>query len=132
MSRENPGCPFCIIDSTSFVAENDSCFAIRDGFPVAPGHTLIVPRRHVASFFDLTADEKQDMVSLIDDVKLDIEQSQSPDGYNIGINDGEIAGQTVMHVHLHVIPRRAGDVTDPRGGIRWILPTKAPYWNDET
>jgi len=72
------------------------------------------------------------MVSLIDDVKLDIEQSQSPDGYNIGINDGEIAGQTVMHVHLHVIPRRAGDVTDPRGGIRWILPTKAPYWNDET
>ena len=118
-------------DSTSYVAENDSCFAIRDGFPVAPGHTLIVPRRHVASFFDLTAIEKQDMASLLDVVKLDIEQDHGPDGYNIGINDGEFAGQTVMHVHLHVIPRRAGDVTDPRGGIRWVLPAKAPYWDDE-
>jgi diadenosine tetraphosphate (Ap4A) HIT family hydrolase len=89
----------------------------------------VVPRRHVASFFELTAEERQAMLELLDRAKAVIDKKYAPDAYNIGINDGAAAGQTVMHVHMHLIPRYKGDVDDPRGGVRWIFPRKADYWN---
>jgi len=103
-------------------------FVKRDGHPVAVGHSLIIPRRHVATFFETTDDERRAMLELLDETKVLLNREHRPDGYNIGINDGAAAGQTVMHVHLHIIPRYLGDKNDPRGGIRWIFPEKAKYW----
>jgi diadenosine tetraphosphate (Ap4A) HIT family hydrolase len=122
-------CPFCTLPSERIVLANDLAMAIRDGFPVSPGHTLIIPRRHVGSFFDLAADERAAMLEALDRAKANVEKEYAPAGYNIGINDGQAAGQTVMHLHLHLIPRYAGDQPDPRGGVRWIFPDKADYWS---
>ena len=107
----------------------DLAVALPDGFPVSPGHTLIVPRRHVADYFSLTHAEQTALWALVPEVKAFIERTHTPDGYNIGMNLGKAAGQTVPHVHLHVIPRYVGDAADPRGGIRWILPARAAYWS---
>jgi diadenosine tetraphosphate (Ap4A) HIT family hydrolase len=124
-------CVFCMrIASSEVVAGNELAAAIADGFPVSPGHTLIVPRRCEPDFRNLTHKEQSAMWSLVDPVCGFIESTHSPDGYNIGINIGAAAGQTVAHAHLHVIPRYAGDVEDPRGGIRCILPSKAHYWKE--
>ena len=109
------------------VASNALAFAIRDGFPVSPGHTLIVPRRLVATWFEATREEQVAMLELVDVVKAQLEAELQPDGYNIGINAGAAAGQTVMHPHLHLIPRFAGDVPDPRGGVRHVIPGKGNY-----
>ena len=109
--------------------ESEHAVVIRDGFPVSPGHTLIIPRRHVASFFDLTDAERADLLSLLTAARDDLERQSRPAGYNIGINDGAAAGQTVPHVHMHLIPRYEGDRDDPRGGVRWVLPDKAAYWD---
>ena len=121
-------CPFCTLSASRIVAENELAVVVRDAFPVSPGHTLIIPRRHVRSFFDLTGDERTAMLTLLDSAKAELESEVHPDGYNIGINDGPAAGQTVAHVHLHLIPRYSGDSPDPRGGVRWVLPIKAKYW----
>jgi diadenosine tetraphosphate (Ap4A) HIT family hydrolase len=102
-------------------------FAIRDAFPVSPGHTLIVPRRLVATWFDASVDERAALVDLLDVVKQQLDAELHPDGYNVGFNAGEAAGQTVAHLHLHVIPRYRGDVEDPRGGIRHVMPGKGNY-----
>jgi diadenosine tetraphosphate (Ap4A) HIT family hydrolase len=99
-----------------------------DAFPLNPGHTLIVSRRHVSEYESLSAAEQAAMWQLIPEVWQSIRKEHSPAGYNIGINVGAAAGQTVDHVHLHVIPRYAGDVEDPRGGIRWVIPARARYW----
>lgn len=104
---------------------------IRDGFAISPGHTLVIPRRHVASFFDLTIEERSEIFSHLDHAKADLDEERLPDGYNIGINDGAAAGQTVLHVHIHLIPRYSGDRVDPRGGVRWIIPDKADYWSQQ-
>lgn len=104
--------------------------AIRDGYPISIGHTLVVPKRHVASWTDLTSDEKAAILTAIDASRSLISTDHHPDAFNIGFNDGPAAGQTVMHFHIHVIPRYSGDVPDPRGGIRWVLPDKAAYWRD--
>lgn len=101
---------------------------IRDGFPISPGHTLLIPKRHVRSFFELTEIERHDLLALLDQAKFDLDEELKPNGYNIGINDGPAAGQTVPHMHMHLIPRFTGDSSDPRGGVRWIIPTKAKYW----
>lgn len=124
-------CPFCRT-STTALAENVSCRAFLDRYPICEGHTLITPRRHVASFFDLTTEEYRDMLDLLEQVKIRLIADYNPTGFNIGLNDGADAGQTIMHVHLHVIPRYEGDVPDPRGGIRWIFPEKARYWEDNS
>jgi diadenosine tetraphosphate (Ap4A) HIT family hydrolase len=121
-------CPFCTLSAERIVLANELAVVIRDAFPVSPGHTLIIPKRHVVSFFDVTGDEREAMLALLDSAKLGLDAAFHPDGYNIGINDGEAAGQTVPHLHLHLIPRYAGDREDPRGGVRWILPQKAKYW----
>jgi diadenosine tetraphosphate (Ap4A) HIT family hydrolase len=103
--------------------------ALRDGYPVSRGHSLIVPRRHVGSFGEVSLDEQGAMLAMLQRVRAMLDAELRPDGYNIGINDGAAAGQTVMHVHMHVIPRYRGDRPDPRGGIRWIIPEKADYWS---
>lgn len=103
--------------------------ALRDGYPVSPGHSLIVPRRHVGSFAEASLEEQSAMLAMLQRVRAILDAELRPDGYNIGINDGAAAGQTVMHVHMHVIPRYRGDRPDPRGGIRWIIPEKADYWS---
>ena len=123
-------CPFCNPTDKALLARNDNVTILWDSFPISPGHALVTPLRHGASWSDLTREEKVAMFDGIDIVQKEIEKQHSPDGYNIGINDGVAAGQTIMHVHLHVIPRYAGDSDDPRGGIRWILPGKARYWGD--
>ena len=107
---------------------NEFAVALYDKYPVSPGHALIVPRKHIADLLTLSWEEQTAIWSLVVPVQQNIEKDHSPDGYNIGINIGEAGGQTVPHAHLHVIPRYSGDVQDPRGGIRWIIPPKAAYW----
>ena len=124
-------CPFCSLPPDRAVLANDRAVAIRDGFPVSPGHTLIIPRRHVGSFFEVTDEERADLMQLLAQARQGLEQEFHPAGYNIGINDGAAAGQTVPHLHIHLIPRYAGDRDDPRGGVRWVLPDKAAYWNKD-
>ena len=124
-------CPFCHVEKSRIALENEAAAAILDGFPVAEGHTLVVPRRHVASVFDLPDDEQAAIWRLVAQVRGKLESELQPDGFNVGVNDGPAAGQTVPHAHVHVIPRRAGDVADPRGGVRWVLPDKAKYWAEE-
>ncbi|MDP2238603.1 MAG: HIT family protein [Burkholderiales bacterium] len=128
MKTPEKKCPFCNIDPEQIIVEHPLAVAKHDGYPLTKGHTLIIPRRHVASFFDCTAEERQAMLELLDDAKAILDKAHAPDGYNIGLNNGAAAGQTVMHVHMHLIPRYAGDKSDPRGGVRWIFPERAQYW----
>jgi diadenosine tetraphosphate (Ap4A) HIT family hydrolase len=120
-------CPFCNPVAEDIIARNDLCYVIWDRFPVSKGHLLIIPFRHVPDFFLLTIEEKQAMVALVDVCKGVIEENFQPAGYNIGINIGAAAGQTVMHCHCHMIPRYAGDVRNARGGIRGVVPGKREY-----
>lgn len=121
-------CPFCKVESErEIIAFSSLSIAFFDGFPVSPGHALIIPRRHVASFFDLTKDEQQDMLKLMDSVKSIIDEKYHPDGYNVGVNVGETSGQSIFHVHMHLIPRYKGDVPNPRGGVRGVIPSKQSY-----
>ena len=126
-SDAEKSCPFCPPGRPEIILENDLAYAVRDANPVTPGHCLAIPRRHVSSFFDLSEDEIQAAFHLILDLKKLIDDEFSPDGYNVGVNVGESAGQTVSHVHVHVIPRRSGDVDDPTGGVRGVIPGKGPY-----
>ena len=111
--------------------ETPLSLAFKDVFPVSPGHTLIIPKRHVESYFDLTNQEREDMNALMIRVKAKLKDELQPQGFNIGINEGFAAGQTVSHINMHLIPRFKGDVTEPRGGIRWIFPEKAVFWNQK-
>lgn len=122
-------CPFCQLRDDQCVVINQHIRAFRDQFPVSKGHTLIIPRRHVASIFDLHDDELQSIWNAVAKVRQQLQQECKPDAFNIGVNDGAAAGQTVPHAHVHVIPQYAGDVPDPRGGVRWIIPEKADYWS---
>jgi len=124
----NESCLFCRLPREQILIDGPIAVAKCDGYPVSKGHTLIIPRRHFASFFDVTEEERRAMLRLLDEVKAMLDREHKPDGYNIGINDGPAAGQTVMHLHMHLIPRYIGDLPDPRGGVRWILPEKAAYW----
>jgi ATP adenylyltransferase len=122
------GCVFCEIPDERILAFNALAFAIRDKYPVTELHTLIIPKRHVPSFFDLFEPEKRAINQLLIEIRSEIEKKDtSVRGFNIGINNGEIAGQTVDHAHVHLIPRRRGDVADARGGVRGIIPGKAVY-----
>ena len=123
-----PGCAFCAVDPRRIAWASPLAIALWDAYPVSPGHALILPRRHAALWTALTDDEKAALTAGIDAVRALIDERHRPDGYNVGFNDGAAAGQTVRHFHLHVIPRYAGDVSDPRGGVRWVLPDKAAYW----
>lgn len=122
-------CPFCKLPPERTIDSNEFGFVIRDGFPVSPGHTLIIPKRHVGSFFEIAQEERDALFQLLNKAKETIDTEFQPDGFNIGINDGPAAGQTVPHLHMHLIPRFKNDQADPRGGVRWIIPEKAKYWD---
>lgn len=123
-------CPFCSLPPERIVRRSDLAVWIYDGYPVSPGHSLIIPTRHIGSFFEISTEERLAMLDLLDQAKGEIENRFRPPAYNIGINDGTVAGQTVPHLHLHLIPRYDGDVADARGGVRWVIPGKADYWSD--
>lgn len=121
-------CNFCRrISVGHFIIESNLIVVFRDAFPVTPGHLHIAPRRHVESFFELHREEREAMFEMIDRARAWLEREHSPDGFNVGMNIGEAAGQTVPHCNIHVIPRYAGDNPDPRGGVRWVQPERAPY-----
>jgi diadenosine tetraphosphate (Ap4A) HIT family hydrolase len=121
-------CLFCSIPSDRVVAENHLAYAIRDGFPVTPLHTLIIPKRHVVDYFGLTEAELLACNELLQAMKADIEhEDRLVQGFNIGMNAGAVAGQTVFHCHIHLIPRRGGDVENPRGGVRHLIPGRGHY-----
>lgn len=121
-------CIFCNLDpNREIIAQNDLALAFFDAFPVNPGHALIIPKRHVADYFDLTADEVAAMQALLREVKTIVEKRFNPDGYNIGVNVNAAAGQSVFHVHMHLIPRYKGDVENPKGGVRGVIPSKQKY-----
>ncbi len=121
--------PFLAGPASEHLAAKDLAFAIRDGFPVSPGHTLVITRPLVRTWFDATTEEQAAVMALVLEVKRQRDESHRPDGYNVGFNAGEAAGQTVPHLHVHVIPRYVGDRADPRGGLRWVLPDKADSWS---
>ena len=118
-------CPFCSEDGA--IVKNEHAYARFDKNPVNPGHVLVIPRRHVSSFFEISRPERQELFNLVDEMKLFLDRKYSPDGYNIGVNVGETAGQTVMHVHVHLIPRYKDDTANPRGGVRGVIPAKQSY-----
>jgi diadenosine tetraphosphate (Ap4A) HIT family hydrolase len=124
-------CIFCQFASgkkaVEIVAHYESCFVIKDGFPVSKGHLLIIPYQHITDWFSAPVEVHKEIISIIDEMKVYLDTSYKPDGYNIGANCGKAAGQTVMHLHFHIIPRYAGDMDDPRGGIRGCIPSKQKY-----
>lgn len=122
-------CPFCHLPPQRIVRKLGSCLAIADAYPVSLGHMLAMPERHVGSFFETSAEEKASLFRLLKWCRDELSTRHAPAGFNIGINDGAAAGQTVMHLHIHLIPRYVGDKPDPRGGVRWIFPEKADYWS---
>jgi diadenosine tetraphosphate (Ap4A) HIT family hydrolase len=122
-------CAFCSLPPERIIDSSRYGVLVRDGLPISPGHTLIIPKRHIGSFFELEADEQAELLDLMRRARAAIEQEYHPQGYNVGINDGAAAGQTIPHLHIHLIPRHQGDRADPRGGVRWIIPEKADYWS---
>jgi len=121
-------CVFCNIDKSRIEIENDLALSFKDLYPVTEGHTLVIPKRRVQSFFELSSNEKKAMFELLESQKQDLQNKDKLiTGFNIGINDGQDAGQTVMHCHIHLIPRRKGDMKDPRGGVRGVIPGKQSY-----
>lgn len=125
MNAGTQNCPFCHPDIILF--EHDLAYAKPDKYPVNPGHLLIIPKRHIADFFLMTEAEKVAMLSLLDEAKHYLDGKHAPAGYNVGINVGEAAGQTILHVHMHLIPRYQGDTKNPRGGVRGVIPSRQSY-----
>ncbi|MFH2134521.1 MAG: HIT family protein [Pseudomonadota bacterium] len=122
----NNPCLFCK-DPRGVSLQNEHAYSARDSYPTSPGHTLIIPRRHVAEFFDLTPEEVAACMNLVQQEKKLIDAEFKPDGYNVGVNIGQAAGQSIFHVHIHLIPRYKGDVEKPQGGVRHVIPSKAHY-----
>ena len=121
-------CIFCKeVDKGDFLLENELAAARMDQFPVSEGHLEVIPKRHVADWWGATAEERQAILELLDEAKKLIDEKYHPDGYNIGMNLGAAAGQSVMHLHVHLIPRYEGDVENPRGGVRGVIPEKQNY-----
>ena len=126
--NQDSDCPFCNPDSgRELIVETETAFAIYDKFPVNNGHSLIIPKRHCSDYFELTFKEQASCMFMLNKVKEIVSETFNPDGFNIGINIGEKAGQTVNHVHIHLIPRYKGDVEEPRGGVRGVIPSKQKY-----
>ncbi len=123
--------PFLEIPKSEHITSNETSFAIWDKFPVTNGHALIIPYRIIPSWWSATDHEQSDLMALIDNVHAIIEEKHAPDGYNIGINLGKSAGQTIDHLHIHLIPRYFGDVIDPRGGVRNVIPEKGNYLKED-
>ena len=122
---EHQDCPFC--RDPEIIIENELAYADYDSYPASPGHCLIITRRHVAEYFQATAEEKTAIWELVDEMKGIIDKEYHPDGYNVGVNIRAAAGQSVPHVHIHMIPRYKGDVENPQGGVRGVIPHKQKY-----
>ncbi len=120
-------CPFCSIKQEKMIIVRQFGFVIEDKYPVNIGHLLIIPTRHVADYFELNEEEKNALWKLVDDAKQYLDEKYFPIGFNVGINVGESAGQTIPHVHIHLIPRYKGDMADPTGGVRGVIPEKQKY-----
>lgn len=121
-------CPFCLNNLTSeIILENNFSYAIYDKFPVSKGHILIIPKNHNSNYFDLSLEEQKECLILLNNAKKVIDKEFNPDGYNIGVNINKDAGQTIWHAHIHLIPRYNGDVVEPRGGVRGVIPFKKNY-----
>ncbi len=121
-------CPFCKLEpGTEIITESTLAFAIYDGYPVNKGHALIIPKRHCADYFDLSALEQAACWQMAETVREILLEKFAPDGFNIGINIGQSAGQTIFHVHIHLIPRFSGDMKDPEGGVRGVIPGRRKY-----
>jgi diadenosine tetraphosphate (Ap4A) HIT family hydrolase len=120
-------CPFCNPSKKVVVLANSLCYARYDRYPVSPGHLLLIPFRHIPTLFDATNEEQAALLALVREAKALLDGRLHPDGYNVGVNVGKAAGQTVMHLHVHVIPRYAGDMADPRGGVRGVIPERRVY-----
>lgn len=126
MTNAQP-CVFCNTSAKTLVWQSELVIAFRDGFPVSEGHTLVIPRRHVATYFDASPAEQADIWRAVSELRQTLNTELSPDGFNVGFNAGQAAGQTVMHLHVHIIPRFKGDMHDPRGGVRHVIPSKGNY-----
>jgi diadenosine tetraphosphate (Ap4A) HIT family hydrolase len=126
VQETEPGCPFCNPAPGEILLRNELAYVRRDRFPVARGHLLAIPFRHVASFFDTTPEERSAVLDLVVQARSIIDEEHHPDGYNIGVNVGRYAGQAVMHVHFHIIPRYRRDAKGHHGGIRWVIPRGPP------
>ncbi len=128
MDYTESNCPFChISEDIEIICENNFALATYDIFPVNRGHALIIPKRHFKSFIEITQEEYLAVFDLIENVKTILDKRFNPDGYNIGVNINEAAGQTVPHCHIHVIPRYNGDMENPRGGVRHVIPDRGNY-----
>ena len=128
MNNKISDCLFCFMPKERIISENELVYAIRDKYPVTPLHSLIIPKRHVVDYFSLTKDELLSCDVLLKEIKDSIQSDDElVEGFNIGINSGEVAGQTIFHCHIHLIPRRSGDVENPRGGVRHLIPGKGDY-----
>ena len=123
----NSPCLFCKPKSKEVIAETELAVLVTDTYPVSLGHCLVVPKRHIATYFECTEEENRDFRLLILKAKEYIDKKHSPDAYNIGNNNGLESGQSVFHLHIHIIPRYKGDVENPKGGVRWVLPKKSQY-----
>ena len=124
---DNLKCIFCNIDNSRIVLESSLAYAIYDGFPVNKGHMLIISKQHFNNYFEADKKTKDELWNLIDKCKEILDIKYNPDGYNVGINCNESAGQTVMHLHIHLIPRYKGDIENPRGGVRGVIPDNQSY-----
>ena len=122
----NNPCLFCT-EPQGVSRNNELAYSARDSYAVSPGHTVVIPRRHVASFFELTPKEITACMELINEERKLLDEEFKPDGYNIGVNIGPAAGQSILHVHIHIIPRYEGDVENPQGGVRHVIPRKGHY-----
>ena len=121
-------CIFCQLEKSKILIENDLALCFNDQYPVTSGHSLIIPKRHVQSFFELTIDERSAMFELLELKKIELQDKDKLiTGFNLGVNDGSDAGQTIMHCHIHLILRRKGDMKNPRGGVRGVIPEKQSY-----
>jgi ATP adenylyltransferase len=128
IEKQPSDCVFCNLDKEKeLISETATAVAFLDSFPVNPGHTLIVPKRHVADYFELSIHEQRALWLVVNRCKALIQRRFNPDGFNVGINVGEMAGQSIFHVHIHLIPRYKGDVENPRGGVRGVVPGKKEY-----
>ncbi len=125
MSNPNDPCRFC--SPRRVTGRNELAYSTRDSYPVSPGHSLIIPFRHVASFFDLSPEEVSACMELLIQEQMTLDKEFNPDGYNVGVNVNAAAGQSIFHVHIHLIPRYAGDSSHPQGGVRQVIPEKAEY-----
>jgi diadenosine tetraphosphate (Ap4A) HIT family hydrolase len=126
LSDTVPGCPFCNPSHRDILLQNDLTYVMADRFPVTRGHLLAIPFRHVPSFFDATPEERSALLDLVLEAKAYTDGRHHPDGYNIGVNVGRAAGQAVMHLHFHIIPRYKGEVKGKTGGMRWVIPRTPP------